>query len=433
MSKTDFTRRPLEKLHFTKKCLDNLPSPKEKRFTVYDAQTRGLGLLIQPSGRRSFFWFRKVRGYPKWHTIGEYPDLTVENARAKADELNAELASWKANDYAGHSAKLEKRAESTLGTLNDEYCLKRLRNHSKNPDRAEKETKQTFNLHVAPWKNRKPGSITRQNVRDLHASVAEKSGPYAANRVIDNLRALFNWAIKQEIWSGDNPAARIEKFHEKRRSRFVLPDEMKRLFAALRREPKPDVSDYVLLALMTGARKSNVMAMRWDQIALESCSWEIPDPKNREPYRVALTPEAIDILKRRRGDGPWVFPSPRSESGHRVDLKKRWREVLTRAKIENLRQHDLRRTLGAWQASQGTSLQMIGKSLGHKSIAASAIYSPMQLDSVRSSVEAATSAMFIAGKTNRRKLAAAARQNQRKPAAKQIRAARLPALGTGAA
>jgi hypothetical protein len=76
---------------------------------------------------------------------------------------------------------------------------------------------------------------------------------------------------------------------------------------------------------------------------------------------------------------------------------------------------------------------MIGKSLGHKSIAASAIYSPMQLDSVRSSVEAATSAMFIAGKTNRRKLAAAARQNQRKPAAKQIRAARLPALGTGAA
>lgn len=412
MSKTENTRGSF---NFTKNSLESVPTPDKKRRTVYDSKTRGLGLLIQPTGHRSFFWFRKVQGYPRWHTIGPFPDLSVENARAKADELNSELASWKADDYEGRSPKLEKRTEPSLGELNDDYCDRYLRHRAKNPVRAEKEVKQTFANHVEPWRDRRLGSITRANVRDLHASVAEKSGPYAANRVLQNLRALFNWAIKEEIWSGENPATRISQFHEKHRTRFLQPDEMARLFAALRDEPNQDARDYVLLALVTGARKSNVTAMRWDQIVFETASWGIPDPKNREPYRVALIPEAIDILKRRLkrqsdSPSPWVFPSPGSKSGHAVDFKRRWQEVLKRAGIEDLRQHDLRRTLGAWQASAGASLQMIGKSLGHKSIAASAIYSPMQLDSVRASVSAATTAMFIAAKTNRRKLLGPARK-----------------------
>ena len=249
--------------------------------------------------------------------------------------------------------------------------------------------------------------------------VSQKDGPCAANRVLQNLRALFNWAIKEEIWSGENPATKISQFHEKRRARFLLPDEMRRLFTALLDEPHQDARDYILLALVTGARKSDVTAMRWDEIVFETSSWGIPDPKNREPYRVALMPEAIDILKRRLktqsdSPSPWVFPSPGSKSGHAVDFKKRWREVLKRAGIEDLRQHDLRRTLGAWQASGGASLQMIGKSLGHKSIAASAIYSPMQLDSVRASVSAATTAMFIAARTNRRRLLGPARTTGKK-------------------
>jgi integrase len=399
--------RSQEKINFTVRALESIKTPKDKRFTIYDSRVRGLGLLVQPSGHRAFFWYRKVRGYPCWQTIGPFPDLSVENARAKADELNSELANWKAHDFAGRAPKIEKRPELTLGSLHEDYCQRHLRSHAKNPERAESYAKQIFNAHLGPWRNRKLGQITRQNVRDLHAEIGAETGQYAANRVIQDLRSLFFWAIREEIWTGENPAARIQQFHEKKRTRFLQPDEMARLFSAMRDEPNRDVVDFILLALLTGARKSNVTAMRWDEITFETCTWEIADPKNREPYRVALVKEAVEILKRRRNRSLWVFPNSNNSAGHVLDFKRSWKRVLQRAGIENLRQHDLRRTLGAWQAAQGASLQMIGESLGHKSIAASAIYSPMQLDSVRNSVSAATTAMLAAGKISKRKLLAA--------------------------
>ncbi len=75
------------RFNFRKKSLEALTPPKEKRAVFYDV-TRGLGLLVQPTGHKSFFWFRKVNGDPTWKTIGEFPDLTIEQARAKAAEYN---------------------------------------------------------------------------------------------------------------------------------------------------------------------------------------------------------------------------------------------------------------------------------------------------------------------------------------------------------
>jgi integrase len=166
--------------------------------------------------------------------------------------------------------------------------------------------------------------------------------------------------------------------------------------------------DFVNLSLWTGARKADVLAMAWENVLpLENNCWKIPDPKG-DPYDVALTVEAVAILKRRlakrKNDNRWIFPSF-GATGHIVDLKGRWRELLKRAKIENLRQHDLRRTLGSWQAGQGTSLLIIGKSLGHKSLAATQIYSQVDIDPVRQSVNAATTAMIVASKKKLPRLA----------------------------
>jgi integrase len=64
--------------------------------------------------------------------------------------------------------------------------------------------------------------------------------------------------------------------------------------------------------------------------------------------------------------------------------------------LSNLRIHDLRRTLGSWQARTGASLAIIGKSLNHKSPTTTAIYARLDLDPVRASVEKATQAMLTA-------------------------------------
>src|SRR4029453_1774106 len=66
-------------------------------------------------------------------------------------------------------------------------------------------------------------------------------------------------------------------------------------------------------------------------------------------------------------------------------------------RLDDIRIHDLRRTMGSWQARTGASLAIIGKSLGHKSQQATAVYARLDLDPVRQAMETATSAMLKAG------------------------------------
>jgi integrase len=81
-----------------------------------------------------------------------------------------------------------------------------------------------------------------------------------------------------------------------------------------------------------------------------------------------------------------------------MEPKMAWDRILKRAGIENLRVHDLRRTLGSWQAAAGVSTAIIGKSLGHKSQQATAIYARLNLSPVAAAVDIATSAMMKAAK-----------------------------------
>ena len=162
-------------------------------------------------------------------------------------------------------------------------------------------------------------------------------------------------------------------------------------------EHNDKIRDYITFALLTGARKSNVLAMRWDQINLNRREWRIPRTKNETPQIVTLTEEAAFLLQQRKATATndFVFPGT-GRTGHLTEPKKGWGRILKQAGIADLRIHDLRRTLGSWQARTGASLAIIGKSLNHKSPQATAIYARLDLDPVRASVEKATKAMFEA-------------------------------------
>ena len=153
--------------------------------------------------------------------------------------------------------------------------------------------------------------------------------------------------------------------------------------------------DLFLLALLTGARRSNVSAMRWADIDLVTGVWRIAKTKNGTPQTVTLSPEAVTVLASRKASGVFVFPGS-GKTKHIVEPKNAWAKLLKQAGIENLRIHDLRRTLGSWQARTGASLPIIGKSLNHKTHQATAIYARLDLDPVRQSVNTATAAIMEA-------------------------------------
>jgi integrase len=240
------------------------------------------------------------------------------------------------------------------------------------------------------WGERRLSSITRQEVQGIHAHIGQEYGKYEANRVLSYICAIYNKMIDWG-WEGNNPAAKIQKFKEHKRDRFILHDELPKFMEALEMEPNRAMRDFFLMCLYTGARKSSVLGMRWEDIDFSINEWRIPDTKNGEPVRIPLIKEALEILDDRswlKGSMSWVFPG-HGKSGHLENIRGAWKRILDQAELKNLRIHDLRRTLASYQAIAGTSLLIIGKSLGHKSPQSTAIYARLSNDPVRASMESA--------------------------------------------
>ena len=419
------------KFAFTKKLLDKLPLPTNgQRAYFYDSSTRGLAIAVSPAGKKVFILYRKISNRPERVTIGPYPDLTIDQARGEAARLNGAIAR---GENPASKRRLV-RAEATL----DELFQQWLEHYAKHNKKTWSDDEGMFKKHLNVWRLHKISDIRRLDVVNLHARIGAKSGPYAANRVVELLSSVFNKAIEWG-WEGENPATKIKAFREKKRERFLQPEELPAFFEALSKELNQTIRDYILIALLTGARRSNVQEMRWEEINWQAATWRILETKSGEPVTLPLSPQALTILESRKDsndsdeDGSksqWVFPST-GKTGHLVEPKTAWKRILKNAAaihlknwleanpgksaadfakefpagiFQDLRLHDLRRTLGSWQAATGASLPIIGKSLGHKSLGATQVYARLNLDPVRASVNKATEALFLAANGSARLL-----------------------------
>ena len=392
------------KFSFTKDRLLTLSVPVSGRATYHDTKVQGLQVRVTPAGTKTFCLYRRLKaGQPERVTLGKFPTMTVEQARKAAAAVNAEIESG-ANPAAARRAF---KAELTLSEFFTEYGT---RHGSKK--RAWVADLQRFRDYLQkPIGNKRLSEIDRAMIaKALHD--AEKAGKSVAT--VRNIRALASSLFSKAVEWGYldyNPAQGVKVAGKKvARDRFLQAAELPRFFAAVAEEDAT-MRDFILLALLTGARRANLCAMHWNEIDLSSGVWRIPRTKNDEPQTVTLCPEAVMILETRKDStgGGFVFPSKgdkngiKSKSGHIVESQKAVIRVMARAGIPYERNvpngvtlHDLRRTLGSWQARTGVCLAIIGKSLNHKSPQATAIYARLDLDPVRQSVNTATSAMLEA-------------------------------------
>lgn len=374
--------------NFIKKSLDALPMPEAgKRLYVYDTKVRGLELMVTPQGTKSFKVYRKFNNKPIRVTLGKYPEMTIENARREAQRIINELNEGKNPN----NEKKKLREETSFKELFTMY----MERYSKQEKKTWKYDERDVPRFLGHWFQRKLSAITKQEVQLLHEKVRQENGLYQANRLLARIHIIYNKAIEWG-WEGTNPAQGIKKFKEKSRDRFLHPDELPRFFESLDKEQNDTIRDYIYVSLFTGVRKSNVLEMRWEDIHFERREWLIPETKNGEPLRVHLVDTVIELLQKRLGlygKQGWVFEGT-GATGHLMEPKAGWRRILDRAGIKDLRLHDLRRTLGSWQAATGSNSYMIGRTLGHKSTQSTAVYARLNLDPVRDSVEKATQAML---------------------------------------
>jgi integrase len=391
-----------QRVNLTRARIDKLDPPTDRdRVYHYDADTDGLCLCVTQTGRKTWYWYGRSGGRPQRVRLGRWPALGVKDARVAARAHGVKAVQ-------GVDLLAERRKQTgdiTLATAFERFKAEpsRRTKRPKSP-RTLQGYKQQFDLYLKPWHGRRLGAIDRGEVRRWHNDLTTRSGPYAANRALALLKAVYRIAASRFNYDGTDPTAGVEMNAERSIIRRLSGDELRRLLDALgpEVEPNQDAADVIRLALWTGARKSNVLAMRWADIDLDGRLWTIPDgeTKTRETYRVILMPASVDVLRGRaeRVSGPWVFPSTTSAAGHLTELRTTWDDVLGRAEISNFRFHDLRHHYASTMADAGVPLQVVAKQLGHRDPATTAKYAHLALDAQRHAVDAAAAAMTEAAK-----------------------------------
>jgi integrase len=362
----------------TQRLIDTTPTPATGQQFLRDTDVRGLAVRLTPT-LKTYIVEKRFNQRLFRVVIGPCATFTVEQARKQAQAVLREL-------YAGHDpqqTKRQQREELTLGELWELYTERQ--GYLKSFDQS----RRRYENHLASWSHRKLSTISRAAVAQLHAQIGAQA-PYAANRFLSLLHTLYESALSWGVYAGENPVKRIKRYPEEQRERFVQPAELPRFFEALKPEP-PLIQVGFQVMLLTGAREMEVFSMRWDDVDFDRATWTIPSSrsKNKKAHYVPLPSAVVELLQAmpRRLGSPYVFATS-SKTGHLVNPWHAWGRIKARMGVDDLRIHDLRRTLGSWLAADGASLAIIGKALNHAQPQTTAIYARLNLDPVRTALEA---------------------------------------------
>lgn len=399
--------------NFTEAKLRALPLPDAgQRVTYRDIKQPGLQLRVSAGGAKTFSVYRRVRnGPPERVTIGRWPDITVEDARRLAVGFVAKLASAESPAAARRAV----RGEMTFSELYEAYLSDRVTAGKKRPDLI----RGLWELYLGPlpdeprkahaaerkkpadgvdWSGKRVSEITVTMLAQLHRRICATGKERTANKVIALVRAIYGYGLNHRIVT-ENPAVGVTLAPEGERSRFVKGEELPRFLAALEAEAQP-WRDYFTVLLYVGYRRAAVAAMRWADVDLKTGVWRVPGEKakNGDPIILPIAGPALATLVARKSDRQsdvWVFPGG-GRAGHITSPRDAWKRLLTRAKIDDLWVHDLRRTLGSWLAMSGVSLPAIGRALGHKDSRSTEVYARLQTEAVAGVVKIAHEAIAAA-------------------------------------
>ena len=365
----------------TKRTVDAL-LPAERERILWDDDIKGFGVRVHPTGRKVYIVKYRHEGRSVKVTIGPHGPVTPAAARARAAEI-VTLAKT-GRDVAGKTPHT--RGNATMAKLArrfmDEYAPAHLK-----PSTARLYRKIIDNRILPRLGKRRVSDIGKSDVVALHHDMRDV--PDHANRTLSVLSRMLNLA---EVWEmrpeGANPCRHVKKYPEHKRERFLSDEEYARLGAALRDAEREGFASAAAIAairllMLTGCRSGEIMSLRWENVDLETGELRLPDSKTGSKV-VHLGDPAIGVLRGipRKDDNPWVFPGVKP-GRHMTYLHDSWRRILDRARIENLRIHDLRHSYASGGLLVGEGLPMIGKLLGHSKVQTTARYAHLANDPLK--------------------------------------------------
>jgi integrase len=370
----------------TKRTVDALKT-SAKPFIAFDDDVKGFGLRVMPSGVRTYILEYRPgaggRGTAKKRlTLGRHGAITAVQAREAALDALARIR-------LGEDPQTEKsrrRASLTVAGLIDAF----LRDHAGSKLKAK--TRAHYEGLLAKLRdahgNLKAATLTRGHVASLRHAMA--ATPYFANRMLAAVSSCWSWGERHGLLPEGhaNPAAKIARFREEGRERFLSSAELARLGDALAQcETRfgPYASGAIRLLCLTGARLNEILALRWQEVDFERGLALLPDSKTGRKI-VQLSAPALAVLDSipRLEGCPYVIAGM---AGRRADLQRPWALVKESAGLEGVRLHDLRHSFASVAAGASLGLPMIGKLLGHTQAATTHRYAHLGDDPLRRASE----------------------------------------------
>lgn len=367
----------------TKRTVD-AAGPEAERYILWDSALKGFGLRVEASGTKAFLVRYRAAGRKRLVTIGRFGQLTPEQARGLAQEMLADVRR-------GHDPADERRRERAAISV-DELAARFLAEHvgAKRKKSTAVHYRSLIDCYLLPKHgSRKAHDFARADLARLHLSLQDR--PYQANRLLAVVASMYSFGERHGlIPESCNPAARIERFLEARRERFLTTDELARLGEAFRQFESDGRFGTGIAALrlllFTGARLREILHLRWEHVDLERGLLLLPDSKTGRKA-ITLNAPALAVLQSLERIGTFVIPGANPDIP-RADLKKPWAAVTEAASLQGLRIHDLRHSFASVGAGAGLGLPIVGKLLGHTQASTTQRYAHLDTDPVRRAADA---------------------------------------------
>ena len=318
------------KIEFSALTIKNL-KPASKVVEYFDSNREhgqgAFGIRVSPKGRKTWFIaYRDKRNKIKRFTLGIYPEMSLAEARVKANDVMARVREGRDP----HAEKIEYKNAETFDDLWQAY-IESPRACNKAPATLQDETRKYENILKPAFGDMKIQDITRKHISRVLNPIAAKA-PVNANRLYALLSMLFNMAVS-DGWINYSPMAGMRKpgGSEKPRQRVLSDEEIKTIW--------PYLPVYFKLILLTAQRPGEVYAMHSSQI--EGDLWIIEKTKTGTPNVVPLSEQAMALIP------PWdgyKFPCSRGGSTHIRWTNKKRQRIQEITGIKDWTAHDLRRT-----------------------------------------------------------------------------------------
>jgi integrase len=334
----------------TIKSVETARAASERR-EIADTYMRGLYLVVQPTGSKS--WAVRYRHGGKSHkdTLGPYPAFDLKQARDAAAKILRAVAE-------GRSPH-----QRQAGSVEDAVAQFLQRHGKSYRPKSRSEAERLLRLYVVDkWGRRKLDEVTRADVRAMLDGI---EAPVAANRIHGMVRKFFNWAVENDLIA-ISPIAGIRTPHdEKSRDRVLTDDELRAVWNAA---DKAGIFGSILkLLILSGQRRSEVGGMAWAELNLDAGLWTLPRErtKNDRQHEIPLSRQAVAIIKELpRISDRYVFSLNTKTPFNGFKTKERFGAAVN---IAPWTIHDLRRTAASGMAKLGVSLPVIEKVLNHTS------------------------------------------------------------------